>query len=145
VRALALDLLRSGTCTTFPELVAEVLRRAKIPPPAPPPAPGSSNGNLLPPPAKENNNNKETNGTTSSTKRGSAAVVNGTYVPAIPRQGSSSSSAAAAVDGWLPDVRIPLKTVEEGVAFLKAKVQDVVEVVEPGDLEERGSNSSDED
>jgi hypothetical protein len=40
----------------------------------------------------------------------------------------------------LPDVRIPLKAVEEGVEFLKARVRDVVEVVEPEALEERGSS-----
>ena len=39
----------------------------------------------------------------------------------------------------LPDVRIPLKTVEEGVEFLKARVRDVVEVVEPEALEEGGA------
>ena len=40
----------------------------------------------------------------------------------------------------MPDVRIPLKTVEEGVEFLKARVRDVVEVVEPAALEEGGSS-----
>lgn len=31
MRALSLELLRNGTCATFPELLDEVLRRAKIP------------------------------------------------------------------------------------------------------------------
>src|SRR2546421_6345672 len=68
VRALALDLLRSGTCTTFPELFAEVLRRAKIPSPAPASAP-----NTTAPAGKESS--KEVNGT--SSKKGSA-LANGT-------------------------------------------------------------------
>lgn len=63
--------------------------------------------------------------------------------------GVTSAPAAATLpqgsygaDG-LPDVRIPLKTVEAGVAFLKTRVRDVVEIVEPEELEER--ESSDED
>jgi hypothetical protein len=54
--------------------------------------------------------------------------------------GVTNSSAPAAI---LPDVRIPLKTVEEGVEFLKARVREVVEVVEPEALEERPSSDED--
>jgi len=130
VRALALELLRSGTCTTFPELQAEVLRRAKIPPPVPVPnsiatatTGGKDEGKLT------------ANGTAAQTKKGSATLPNGTTTHAsvaVPQ-------ASLGQDG-LPDVRIPLKTVEEGVEFLKARVRDVVEVVEPEALEERGSS-----
>ena len=76
------------------------------------------------------------NGT--STKKGSA-LANGTIqasTTVILPQGSYGA------DGW-PDVRFPLKTVEEGVEFLKARVKDVVEIVEPDDLEERGSSDED--
>src|SRR5271155_1919572 len=73
VRGLPLELLRSGTCTTFPELQAEVLRRAKIPPPVPVPnsiatatAGGKDEGKLT------------ANGTAAQTKKGSAALPNGT-------------------------------------------------------------------
>jgi hypothetical protein len=127
VRALALELLRSGTCTTFPELQAEVLRRAKIPPPTPAPSGIGTSG--------KDEGKLTANGTPAQTKKGSAALPNGTttYAPAaVPQAGLGQ-------DG-LPDVRIPLKTVEEGVEFLKARVRDVVEVVEPEALEERGSS-----
>jgi hypothetical protein len=76
------------------------------------------------------------NGTAS--KKGSALANGTTQVPTtvVLPQGSYGA------DGW-PDVRIPLKTVEEGVEFLRARVRDVVEVVEPEDLEERGSSDED--
>lgn len=69
-------------------------------------------------------------------KKGSA-LPNG-HVPTtvILPQGSYGA------DGW-PDVRIPLKTVEDGVDFLKAKVKDVVEVVEPDELEEKAVSDED--
>jgi hypothetical protein len=73
------------------------------------------------------------NGNAAQMKKGSAALSNGTttHAPAaVPQAGLGQ-------DG-LPDVRIPLKTVEEGVEFLKARVRDVVEVVEPEVLEEGG-------
>jgi hypothetical protein len=73
------------------------------------------------------------------TQKKGLALANGTtHAPATASLPQSSYGA----DGW-PDVRIPLKTVEEGVAFLKAQVQDVVEVVEPEELEERGSSDED--
>jgi hypothetical protein len=76
------------------------------------------------------------NGT--STKKGSALANGTTQAPTtvVLPQGSYGA------DGW-PDVRIPLKTVEEGVEFLKARIKDVVEMVEPDDLEERGSSDED--
>jgi hypothetical protein len=104
------------------------LRRAKIPPPAPAPnGIGTAGG--------KDEGKPNVNGNTAQTKKGSAALPNGTttHAPAaVPQAGLGQ-------DG-LPDVRIPLKTVEEGVEFLKARVRDVVEVVEPGGLEERGSS-----
>lgn len=75
------------------------------------------------------------NGNAAQMKKGSATLSNGTttHAPAtVPQAGLGQ-------DG-LPDVRIPLKTVEEGVEFLKARVRDVVEVVEPEALEEGGSS-----
>jgi hypothetical protein len=129
VRALALELLRSGTCTTFPELLTEVLRRAKIPPPA---------ANGQPPTSTEATGKKDAKETanSTSTKKGLALANGHAPTTVILPQGSYGT------DGW-PDVRIPLKTVEEGVEFLKAKVRDVVEVVEPEDVEERGSSDED--
>ena len=101
------------------------MRRAKIPAPGPPPALGDK------------------------------SAVNGTQQKKTLSNGTTTTSAPAPVpavvtgtDG-LPDVRIPLKTVEEGVEFLKARVRDVVEVVEAEALregeEEEGGGSSDEE
>ena len=75
------------------------------------------------------------NGNAAQTKKGSMALSNGTttHAPAAVPQADLGQ------DG-LPDVRIPLKTVEEGVEFLKARVRDVVEVVEPEALKEEGSS-----
>jgi hypothetical protein len=75
------------------------------------------------------------NGNAAQTKKGSAALSNGTTTHAP----TAAPQASLGQDG-LPDVRIPLKTVEEGVEFLKARVRDVVEVVEPEALEEGGSS-----
>ena len=123
VRALALELLRSGTCTTFPELQAEVLRRAKIPPP------------VLPPPASGGKEVAQANGTAKKPQANGTTATNAPATALVPNASNRS--------GGLPDVRIPLKTVEEGVEFLKARVRDVVEVVEPESLEERGSSDED--
>jgi len=54
------------------------------------------------------------------------------------------NAASYGPDGW-PDVRIPLKTVEEGVEFLKGRVRDVIEVVESGANAGEGVEGSDED
>lgn len=119
VRALALELLRSGTCTTFPELLAEVLQRAKYPQP--------------------NNNTNNGNNDDHNNNNSKSTATNGKHAPSptiiLP------SAASYGPDGY-PDVRIPLKTVEEGVDFLKARVKDVVEVVEP--MDEQGGSSDEE-
>jgi hypothetical protein len=75
------------------------------------------------------------NGSTTQTKKGPATLPNGTTTHAP----AAVSQAGLGQDG-LPDVRIPLKVVEEGVEFLKARVRDVVEIVEPEALEEGGSS-----
>jgi hypothetical protein len=112
VRALSLELLRNGTCDTFPELMEEVMRRAKIPREA---SAGS------------------TTTTTNGTSGAAATQANGTSTPT----GAPGSQGAIVVskewsggpDG-LPDVRIPVQTVEVGVEFLKERIKDVVEVPE---------------
>jgi hypothetical protein len=113
VRALSLELLRNGTCDTFPELMSEVLRRAKIPKsqPGEGDAPSKSDGSA---------DNK--------------ATANGTNTPAV--NGVNSNGAIALSKEWsggpdgLPDVRIPEATVEVGVDFLKDRIKDAVKPVE---------------
>ena len=111
VRALALELLRNGTCDTFPELMAEVMRRAKIPKSV-----NSLNG------------------------QGGGAQTNGTSTPTASQSGAMNGAGSITVskewsggpDG-LPDVRIPEVTVEQGVELMKEKIKDVVEVVDEDD------------
>jgi hypothetical protein len=120
VRALSLELLRNGSCDTFPELLEEVMRRAKIPRDA----------------------NSNTNGSSAPSSSAAAAgkaegqagasAANGTSTPTTAPQGSQgaivvSKEWSGGPDG-LPDVRIPATTVEAGVTFLKEKIRDVVEV-----------------
>ncbi|ETN41900.1 uncharacterized protein HMPREF1541_03839 [Cyphellophora europaea CBS 101466] len=123
VRALSLELLRNGSCDTFPELMEEVMRRAKIP------RDNSSNGN----------GSASTNGTQTG---GAAAQANGTgtSTPTASQGAAAGASQGAIVvskewsggpDG-LPDIRIPEATVEVGVDFLKDRIKDVVEVEEGG-------------
>ncbi|KAK7905391.1 hypothetical protein LTR67_000112 [Exophiala xenobiotica] len=101
VRALSLELLRNGQCDTFPELMTEVLRRAKIPKATAKPGTGAAT----------------TNGTNG------AGGMTGNNAIALSKEWSGGP------DG-LPDVRIPEVTVEIGVDFLKEKIKDVVEPVE---------------
>ncbi|KIW60638.1 hypothetical protein PV05_00839 [Exophiala xenobiotica] len=107
VRALSLELLRNGKCDTFPELMTEVLRRAKIPK-----AHTSA--------AKSGAGTNTTNGTSNATN---GAGMTGNNAIALSKEWSGGP------DG-LPDVRIPEVTVEIGVNFLKEKIKDVVEPVE---------------
>lgn len=112
VRALSLELLRNGTCDTFPELMTEVMRRAKIPKSS-----TSANGQA-------------------------GTMTNGTSTPTASQNGPGGMNGAGAItvskewsggpDG-LPDVRIPEVTVDAGVDFLKEKIKDVVEVVDEDD------------
>ena len=61
----------------------------------------------------------------------------GTATPTSMSQGAANGNngAIAVREGWfgpdgLPDVKIPVATVESGVEFLKERVRDVVEIVE---------------
>ena len=118
VRALALELLRNGNCDTFPELMAEVLRRAKIPKPN---ASSTSRETMA-----ANGAGTQTNGTVTPTASQSGAGMNGAGSITVSKEWSGGP------DG-LPDVRIPEVTVESGVEFLKEKIKDVVEVVDEDD------------
>ena len=102
VRALALELLRNGSCDTFPELMNEVMRRATIP--------------------------RNTNGTTTSQSNGTSTPtpsqngMNGGGSIALSKEWTSGP------DG-LPDVHVPHNVIDVGVDFLKDKIKDVVEPV----------------
>ncbi|KAL6248142.1 hypothetical protein RBB50_004397 [Rhinocladiella similis] len=107
VRALSLELLRNGSCDTFPELLTEVLRRAKIP-----------NQNT----SASSNSSSKVNGS-STTTNGATGGITGSNAIALSKEWSGGP------DG-LPDVHIPETTVEMGVEFLKGKIKDIVEPVE---------------
>ncbi|KAK5939256.1 hypothetical protein PMZ80_008559 [Knufia obscura] len=122
VRALALELLRSGKCESFPELFEEVLHRAKVPRDAELKSedkePTSKNGGKTIP--GQSQKDKDADGTSTPTSTHNAMNGNG---------------AIAVREGWfgpdgLPDVKIPVATVETGVEFLKERVRDVVEIAE---------------
>lgn len=105
MRALTLDLIRSGEAVTFPDLLDEVLRRAKVAPVA---------------------GEKHANGT--------AKDVNGSAAGEKPN-GSQTSGAIVVGADWAgpdgkPNVRIPEQTVEVGVEFLREKIKDAVEIIE---------------
>lgn len=113
VRALALELLRNGTCDTFPELITEVMRRAKLP------REGTTGGGSKSQADKESK--KEANG--ANVNGGGAGGVNGNNAIALSKEWSGGP------DG-LPDVHIPEVTVELGVEFLRERIKDVVEPVD---------------
>ncbi|KIY01675.1 uncharacterized protein Z520_01812 [Fonsecaea multimorphosa CBS 102226] len=119
VRALALELLRNGSCDTFPELMSEVMRRAKLPKDA---KEKESKD------AKTNGTSTPATTTTTGPGAGGPAALNGAVV--------NSNNAIALSKEWsggpdgLPDVRIPEVTVELGVEFLKEKIKDVVEPID---------------
>ncbi|EXJ75272.1 uncharacterized protein A1O5_01968 [Cladophialophora psammophila CBS 110553] len=127
VRALALELLRNGMCDTFPELMTEVMRRAKMPK-------DSKN-----PIVEKESKDAKTNGTstpTTATKTTGPGPGGAATATTLNGGGVNSNNAIALSKEWsggpdgLPDVRIPEVTVELGVEFLKEKIKDVVEPVE---------------
>ena len=125
VRALALELLRNGTCTTFPELLTEVLGRAKTSTSTAPRRSGVvTNGT-----AEKDKSSTEaphTNGSGSGSATGS--------------QGQSQNGSITVREGWfgadgLPDVRIPEVTVDTGVEYLKERIRECVKVVPDEEVE----------
>ena len=122
VRALALELLRSGKCETFPEVFEEVLHRCKVPRDADIAAePTSKTGGKTVPGHSSKDKDKDDK--------------DGTSTPTSMAHNMNGSGAIAVREGWfgpdgLPDVKIPVVTVEAGVEFLKERVRDVVEIVE---------------
>lgn len=124
VRALALELLRSGKCESFPEVFEEVLHRCKIPRDA---EVGSGEKEVT----------SRTGGKTipGHTHKDKDADKDGTSTPTSSQNLMNGSGAISVREGWfgpdgLPDVKIPVATVEAGVEFLKERVRDVVEIVE---------------
>jgi hypothetical protein len=103
VRALALDLIRSGEAVTFPDLLNEVLRRAKVGPAAP---------------------EKQTNGIGKDTN-GAGEKTNGSQT-----NGAIAVGADWAGPDGKPNVRIPERAVEVGVDFLREKIKDAVDIIE---------------
>lgn len=110
MRALALELLRNGTCDTFPELITEVMRRAKLP------REGTTGGGSKNQADKESK--KDANGANAN-----GSGVNGNNAIALSKEWSGGP------DG-LPDVHIPEVTVELGVEFLRERIKDVVEPID---------------
>jgi len=122
VRALALELLRSGKCESFPELFEEVLHRAKVP----------RDAELK---QEEKEPTSRTGGKTIPGQPHKDRDVDGTSTPTSAQNAINGNGAIAIREGWfgpdgLPDVKIPVATVETGVDFLKERVRDVVEVVD---------------
>lgn len=117
VRALALELLRNGECETFPELFEEVGRRVKIPrngeEGAEADEPRSKTGGKSVPGATTPSTHQQQNGANAANANGAIAVREGWFGP----------------DG-LPDVRIPERTVQVGIEFLRDRIKDSIEVVE---------------
>ncbi|KIV94026.1 hypothetical protein PV10_05188 [Exophiala mesophila] len=119
VRALSLELLRNGTCDTFPELMTEVMRRAKL---------GAQKGGQLETSkdkdgkdGKDSKDKSKANGTSTPTSAAAAAAaaVNGNQAIAVSKEWSGGP------DG-LPDVRIPEVVVQQAVELLKERIKDVV-------------------
>ena len=131
VRALALELLRSGKCENFPDLFEEVLNRVKVPQDVPLGQPvveqgGKGGGKTIP------GMNKA-----SASSAAARDEKEGTSTPTSTQAvgGLHSNGAIAVREGWfgpdgLPDVKIPVATVEAAAEFLKDKVRDEVEIVE---------------
>ncbi|OAL40352.1 hypothetical protein AYO20_00088 [Fonsecaea nubica] len=124
VRALALELLRNGSCDTFPELMSEVMRRAKMP------KDGKNQA------GEKESKDAKTNGTsTPTTTTITGPGAGGAAAAAALNGGGVNNNAIALSKEWsggpdgLPDVRIPEVTVELGVEFLKEKIKDVVEPI----------------
>ena len=124
IRALSLELLRNSDCTTFPELMNEILRRAALPADPEPEANGTKK-------------DAQTNGTTSKQFNGlgndKEKTVNGTT-----NEKSSQPQSIVLAPGWLgqdglPDVRVPKSTVAAGVSYLREKIQENIEIVPADD------------
>lgn len=124
VRALALELLRSGKCESFPELFEEVLHRVKVP------------QDLTGPPEKEQGGKGGGKTIPGMGKASAREEKEGTSTPTSTQAGGMNGNGAIAIrEGWfgpdgLPDVKIPVATVEAAAEFLKEKVRDEVEIVE---------------
>ncbi|KAK5085318.1 hypothetical protein LTR05_004601 [Lithohypha guttulata] len=124
MRALALELLRSGRCETFPELLDEVLQRCRVP----------RDADL----SKNAEEKEVTSKTGGKSVPGHTAKKDedGTSTPTNTAAHMMNGNGAIAVrEGWfgpdgLPDVKIPVATVEASVEFLKERVRNVIEVVE---------------
>ena len=110
MRALTLDLIRSGEAATFPDLLDEVLRRAKVAPAAGEKPTNGAAKDLNETATGEKSNGAQTNG---------AIVVGADW---------------AGPDGK-PNVRIPEQAVQVGVEFLREKIKDAVEIVEVDQVE----------
>ncbi|RMZ85794.1 hypothetical protein DV737_g365, partial [Chaetothyriales sp. CBS 132003] len=114
VKALAQELLRNGTCVTFPELMTEVMRRASI-------TKGASANNTL--------------GST-----GGASQNNGSATPTAQQQnGINGAGSIVVTKEWtggpdgLPDVRVPNSVVQVGVDFLEETIKDACYRVDDDD------------
>lgn len=124
VRALALELLRSGKCETFPEVFEEVLHRCKVP----------RDADIK---SEEKEPTSKTGGKTipGHTSKDRDLEKDGTSTPTSMQNMMNGNGAIAVREGWfgpdgLPDVKIPVATVEASVEFLKGRVRDVIEIVE---------------
>ncbi|KAK5044614.1 hypothetical protein LTR84_010628 [Exophiala bonariae] len=121
VRALSAELLRNGSCDTFPELMTEVLRRARI-------SKSQAAGDKQ----------IETSGTGKDKDKGSDKKgANGISTPTgVAINGVNGNGAIPVSKEWsggpdgLPDVRIPETTVEVAVEFLKDRIKDVVQPID---------------
>jgi len=128
VRALSAELLRNGSCDTFPELMTEVLRRARIAKSQVQAQAGDKQ--IEPASGKDKDKDKDkdkkgANGTSTPTGAAAAAIngVNGNGAIAVSKEWSGGP------DG-LPDVRIPETAVEAAVEFLKERIKDVVQPID---------------
>ncbi|RMZ87677.1 hypothetical protein DV736_g5094, partial [Chaetothyriales sp. CBS 134916] len=107
VKALAQELLRNGTCVTFPELITEVMKRAAIPKGA-------------------NANNAQGSASGPSQSNGSATPTSSQQ----QQNGMNGAGSIVVTKEWtggpdgLPDVRLPNSVVEIGVDFLEEKIKD---------------------
>ena len=131
VRALALELLRNGTCDTFPELMTEVLRRAKIP------------MQETPQNASSDGKKDKNAGDGSKDKKGeSAAAANGTSSQSGPLNGSNAIALSKEWSGGpdgLPSVVLPWNSVDKACVFLEEQVNGHLEL-DNGDGDDEDSD-----
>ncbi|ETI21066.1 hypothetical protein G647_07410 [Cladophialophora carrionii CBS 160.54] len=132
VKALALELLRNGKCDTFPELMAEVMRRAKTP--------KEESGSGSATSANSTDKTKEVNGT-ATTATTAAGTGDASTAGALSGGANNGNNAIALSKEWsggpdgLPDVRVPLATVELAIEFLQEQIAEVIEPVRDDDDE----------